>query len=447
MLFFWAIPVGVVCAAMHLHSYMMFLLLAPFILLFLYPEILAGLATGFLLGNQQGACMTMCNHGLALMPASQGLLTAKALALFRSKNYEEAEAAMTKSLEGRPRPALGLINRAAMRCWLAKFEEAEQDASEAIERAPKKLLAYQNRAVARYGQQNYEGCLEDCFYLQKRGRETPAVRLLMTDCYLITGKIAQAEAVAVKLIGKAKAGSYDALCLAQLQYFRNQFVEVLASCAEVAEHEPLACHFIYLQGFAYWGLSEGELALQAAARALALKPQAENGYLLRAYVLADAGRLDEALSECQAEPVVKSRFSICRDAEAYVFWRRGEWDKMLAASSQAVERCPAAAFSQAMHSLALAGLGRVEEALEAGRKATEVHPLEPRGWHSLANAQLEKGEVAEAIKSLDRGLSADPHDRLSYQLRAQAHRLAGDDKKACVDQARYDQLQSKFIAN
>jgi predicted Zn-dependent protease len=97
--------------------------------------------------------------------------------------------------------------------------------------------------------------------------------------------------------------------------------------------------------------------------------------------------------------------------------------------------------------LALAGLGRLNEALDEGTKATQLDRLGQIAWYALANAYLKRDQIDQAIKSLDTGLAADPNYRFSYQLRAEAHRRAGHDGEAEKDQSKFEQLQAQYMAN
>ncbi len=441
------VPAGAVCAFMQLRDGMIFVLFAPFVSIFFYPECLAWAASQLFLCKKEEAGNAVCDHGLALFPASQGLLTAKSLMLFQAKRFEEAESEMTKVLSVNPISVQNLIDRAAARCYLSKFEEAEMDANLAIGLAPRWHAAYLNRACARLGQQNYEGCLEDTKLLQRLGKHVPEARMLAVSCYVMTGQLVEAEALISDLIGNVKSGTFDALSLAYVHFNRNEYAEVLEICAQVTDQEPLAYEFIKMQAVSYFMLSEGALAMESTARAIALQPNAEDCHLLRAFVLADAARLDEADAECAGILAGWASTSMTRDAQAFIFWRQEQWGKMLEASDQAIERCPTSTSSHALRSLALSGLERFEEALDAGQKATTLQPRLAFGWYSLANGYLKSGQLSKSLECLDTALTNDPHNRYSYQLRAQVHLRVGDKIQAAKDQAKYDELQAKFIAN
>ncbi len=441
------VPAGAVCAFMHLRDGMIFALVAPLFLIFLLPESLAFAADTLIRFKQVKACNAICNFGLAHFPASQGLLAANSLMLYQAKRFEEAESELTKVLSLNPISVQSLIDRSAARCYLAKFVDAEMDANLAIGLAPRWHDAYLTRACARLGQQNYEGCLEDTKLLQRFGKHVPAARFSAVSCYLMTGRMSEAEAVTSGLIGKVENGTFDALSLVYVNFNRNQYAEVLEICSHVTDQEPLAYEFITMQAASYFMLSEGALAMESTARAIALQPNAEDSHLLRAFVLADAGRLDEATFECARIREGSASASMTRDAQAFIFWRQEQWGKMLEASDQAIERCPTSTSSHALRSLALSGLERFEEALDAGQRATTLQPRLAFGWYSLANGYLKSGQISEALNCLNTALTNDPHNRYAYQLRAQVHLQAGNKIQAAKDQEKYDELQARLIAN
>ncbi len=177
-----------------------------------------------------------------------------------------------------------------------------------------------------------------------------------------------------------------------------------------------------------------------------MRPERTRGYEEKALVLADAGLLNQALAGCKRTEVLGKKKS-SRIAEAYVRFRRGEFEEMLECTQSAMSASPKSANLSALNSLALAGLGRVDEAMEEAIKATELHNLEALAWYALANIHLKKDQFDEAIKCLDTGLEADPHYRFSYQLRAAAHRRAGHEVEADSDQSKFDQLQTQFMAD
>jgi tetratricopeptide (TPR) repeat protein len=114
---------------------------------------------------------------------------------------------------------------------------------------------------------------------------------------------------------------------------------------------------------------------------MAMHPQLSRCYEERALVLADAGLLNQALVGCKRNQVLGKEKS-SRTAEAYVHFRRGEFEEMLECTQSATTDLPKSAYGRALQSLALTGLGRLDEAMEEALKATELNKLEALAWYA-----------------------------------------------------------------
>ena|GEM_PF-4055531 len=65
---------------------------------------------------------------------------------------------------------------------------------------------------------------------------------------------------------------------------------------------------------------------------------------------------------------------------------------------------------------ALGGLGRLDEATDAARRATEALPTFGPAWRTLASAQLSRGQAAEAAASARQATKFDPVDPAGWML-------------------------------
>lgn len=420
--------------------------LAPVTVFLLYPELLSVIANRFLAGGYLRSALRICDEGLALCPRSMRLSLVRAITLARMKRLNDAEQELSKTLEYAPGSSQVLIARSRVRIHLTKLEDAENDASQAIAIVPNRREFYQNRAVARLGLQNYEGALADCLQIQKFGRLSSAVKYLMGVAYVRLGRMDDAETLLNSFIGGIQDGSFEALSLAHWHYLHGEFAAALELCSQVNSKQELATSFLSLQAFAYWRLNEGREALSVLDTLAVADPERMTHHPIRAYVFAEAGRFEEALQECLALAQLNIDRSSTLDAAAYVFWRQGDWSGMQKASQDAVSACDSSAFSQAMLSLSLTGLGRLEEARTCALQAIKLDKLDAWCWYSLANVQLKSGQATDSLESLNTGLVKDSNHRLSYELRAEGYRLLGDNEKAAADQARYEELQARLIA-
>ncbi|MBS1992380.1 MAG: tetratricopeptide repeat protein [Cyanobacteria bacterium SZAS LIN-3] len=394
--------------------------------------------------SDEDKTVVACNFLIGMTGAIP--LELRARAFLRLKRYEEAMADADIAVKLFPGDWYAFFVRSSIADEQDDYDLALGDLNRAVELAPNNTTALTRRAYVRLCRYEPQACLDDCARIETLDKCDEYVRHLKIRSYLLAGDLDAAEAI-VKTIGKKiKPESVDAYSQVCFLYEQNKFDEVVSICAKVPDNKFFSFWFLSDQADAYRHLNEGARAMKLLQRALALKPDSPVALSSLAYVLAEAGLLDQALVLSQRMYASGGRWSL-RSTEAYVRFRRGEFEDMLECTRHGLALCPALAYSRALHSLALAGMGRVEEALEEAGKATQAHPWKVLAWYALANAQLKQNQFELAIESLDTGLEADPHDRHVYQLRAEAHRLAGNEEQAVRDQAKFDQLHAQYMAD
>lgn len=411
-----------------------------------YPEFLRLLAKYFRSLKEDTSVEIVCNHALDLMPDDCNILLDQYNALMAMKRYEEAKTYSDRAARIAPKLWRPWYRCAVAALWLNDYESAAINVEKALELAPYNPCCLAVRAAVRESKGDLQGCLEDCERIDPKSKVAAQARMLSIGPHIRSANFQAAKDIVSKLPKRIKAGSNDAVTLTYFKFSQNQFSEVLTICAQVSDDHPAAYWFLDIQTSAYRRLNEGALALQSTSRSMAMHPQLSRCYEERALVLADAGLLNQALVGCKRNQVLGKEKS-SRTAEAYVHFRRGEFEEMLECTQSATTDLPKSAYGRALQSLALAGLGRLDEAMEEAIKATELNKLEALAWYALANLQLKQNQIDQAIESLDTGLAADPHFRFSYQLRAEAHSCAGHKIEADRDQSKFDQLQTQFMAN
>ncbi len=415
-------------------------------LLCLYPELLLLIAREFRSLKEDNLVETICKHSLDLMPSNCRILIDQYNSLMAMKRHQEAKTYSDWATRIAPKYWRAWYSSAVVATWLDDYEGAGTDIEKALELAPSNQNALAVRAFIRNYLGDQQGFREDCARINPKSKAGPLIRKLSAVEHIRAANFRAAENIISKLPKHPKAGSDDAVALAYFKFSQNQFNEIVTICSQVPEEHPAAYWFLEVKSSAYRRLNEGALALQTISRSIALRPERTDGYKRKALVLADAGLLNQALVACKRNEVLGKKES-SQKAEAYVRFRRGEFEEMLNCTQQAINASPKSAYVHALNSLALAGLGRVDEALDEAIKATELHNLEALAWYALANAHLKQGQVEQAISDLNTGLEADPHFRFSYLLRAEAHRLAGHEVEADRDKSKFDHLQTKFMAN
>jgi tetratricopeptide (TPR) repeat protein len=415
-------------------------------LICLYPELLLLTARELSKLKEDNLVEIVCKHSLDLMPSNCRILIDQYNSLMAMKRYQEAKTYSDWAARIAPGMWRAWYSSAVVAMWLDDYEGAAINIERALEVAPRNQYALAARAYIRNYLGDQQGCFEDCARIDPKSKMGPEIRKLSAIVHIRAANFQAAENIVSKLPKHPKAGSDDAVTLAYFKFSQNQFSEIVTICSQVPEDHPAAYWFLEVKSSAYRRLNEGALALQSISQSIAMRPERTDGYRRKALVLADAGLLNQALVACKRNEVLGKK-ETSRKAEAYVRFRRGEFAEMLECTKLAITASPKSAYVHALNSLALAGLGRVDEALDEAIKATELHNLEALAWYALANAHLKQGQVEQAISDLNTGLEADPHFRISYLLRAEAHRRAGHEVEADRDKSKFDQLQTKFMAN
>ncbi|MGA8892803.1 MAG: hypothetical protein WB493_14625 [Anaeromyxobacteraceae bacterium] len=134
-------------------------------------------------------------------------------------------------------------------------------------------------------------------------------------------------------------------------------------------------------------------AVEASARAIALDPRLAEAYAVRAQLLAQ------------------------------VSW---DWERAAGDYDRALALAPGNAdILRKKAAWLLAPQGRLPEAIDAARRATELDPLSVSAWVSLGNLQVGNGLGADGERSLRRALEIDPQSDYAHESLAVRELLAG----------------------
>ena len=162
-------------------------------------------------------------------------------------------------------------------------------------------------------------------------------------------------------------------------------------------------------------------AAQAFEKALAIEPgfaPAWAGLAHATYWIADSGESAAAVADGQARALVAAEKAVALApdlAEAYV--ARGairssikwDWSGAQADFQRALALSPENAETERDYSnYVLRPLGRLQEAVAAGRKAVALDPLNSRSWTSLAALLVSAGQLPEARDAANRSLDLNP---------------------------------------
>ena len=122
------------------------------------------------------------------------------------------------------------------------------------------------------------------------------------------------------------------------------------------------------------------------------------------------------------------------EAEVALYWRNvcelrrlaGAVDEAIAAGRRATQLAPNDPDAHHNLSLALADAGRLEEAIAGARRALELNPLHSAGWNNLGHWLLKENRLFEAGQAVERATGVDPGNAEAHYNRALVAYRLGD---------------------
>ena len=172
-------------------------------------------------------------------------------------------------------------------------------------------------------------------------------------------------------------------------------------------------------------------AERANRRAIELKPQFALPYQNLGTVLRDMGRLAEAEQVLKQGLAIEPNRPEMLSRLALVYLSQGASDR--AKNQDAIDILRRALAIQPNHpyvltnlGLALARLGRPEEAVQYHQQALQIHPNFPMGMMNLGVALRSLGRFDEARTSFERAMAIEPNNPTLHQNLANEMLIAGD---------------------
>lgn len=169
----------------------------------------------------------------------------------------------------------------------------------------------------------------------------------------------------------------------------------------------------------------GEGALAAFDRALALLPDFADAVMARAEVLDGLGRSEEAQGEYERARRLWAELPSGAADRRYVFRRRGHFAFETAAYDLVRSNVRSRILPQLAHGHALLAQGRAAEALDSYERALKVNPTLPEALALKAEALSALGRYEEAIAIFDGVLAAHPKDAETLNSRGIARAALG----------------------
>ena len=157
---------------------------------------------------------------------------------------------------------------------------------------------------------------------------------------------------------------------------------------------------------------------------------------VRASLLSDEGRLDEALSVLDETIERFPDDVVARNARAETLRAMGRMDEALDALDQTIERFPDDVVARNARAETLRAMGRMDEALDALDQTIERFPDDVVARNARAETLRAMGRMDEALDALDQTIERFPDDVVARTARAETLRAMGrtDEALDALDQ-------------
>jgi tetratricopeptide (TPR) repeat protein len=236
------------------------------------------------------------------------------------------------------------------------------------------------------------------------------------------GNWAEAE----KLLGSAvESCGNDASTrqyFAETLWHRGATDAALREMSEAVELDKNDAVLVVRYGEMLLGTGDSQQALDEANQAVMLNPKLASAWALRGRVYWRLDQTERALADLQRSlEYAPDTPDVLMDVAA-IYRQRGQHDRCLTTLQHLIDMYPPGQATQLaywMEGLALADLGRPQQATESLRLANQVGPPNADILYYLAQSQVAAGRPAEAIIAAQEAVAANPAHVPSRQLLTQ----------------------------
>jgi tetratricopeptide (TPR) repeat protein len=154
----------------------------------------------------------------------------------------------------------------------------------------------------------------------------------------------------------------------------------------------------------------------------------------RGELLADAGRVDDAMRDFQVAISLDPKCSLAIHNRAVTFAQQNEFDAALRDFNRVIELNPGLAVAYRNRAELLAALGRMEEAIRDYNEALESLPEDAQLYRARACAYQQLGEFSKSLADFDRAIELSPKDPDALTQRG----------NLAAEQGKFEQAQADF---
>jgi cellulose synthase operon protein C len=244
-----------------------------------------------------------------------------------------------------------------------------------------------------------------------------ALRLRLAEMLWRTGRRDEAMAAAEQAAERAPEWDEPWIRLTEWSRERREPQRVLESARRVVAQRPGDADARRHLANVLSDTGDLAAALAEAVAAIELAPRGLESHDLRAYLLAQLGRRDEALAACAPAELASPPPFPLQGRAAWVRWQFGERKAALEAMRAAVAAHPDYTWGWQQLAEWHNAIDQVGRATEAAQKYAELRPNSPTAWGWVASFKIKAGDKTGAIPLLERALRLDPaYEFAAFQL-------------------------------
>ncbi|GEM_PF-2267353 len=203
--------------------------------------------------------------------------------------------------------------------------------------------------------------------------------------------------------------------------------------------DPLQAKESYDSGLRLLKVARYDQAVLSFDRAVRLKPDLVDGYLMRARSYVGLAKTEEAIADFTRVIEMRPSDTAAVIERGLAYMDLKDYKAALADANRAIEADPKLAKAYNLRGLIVRTMGDPRKALEDFTRAVELAPNEDNYYQRGATYQL-LNEHRKAIADFDQVIAFKPGDAPGYFARAESRRALGD-----IKGAQADHLQGRMI--
>lgn len=206
--------------------------------------------------------------------------------------------------------------------------------------------------------------------------------------------------------------------------------------------DPVHAQQSYDAGVRLLSVARYNQAVLAFDRAVGLRPDFADAYLMRGRAYVGESRTDQAIHDFTRVIELRSNDPRAWVARGTAFLDLKQFPLAIGDADHAVELDARLAAAYNLRGLAVRGMGEGRRALRDFNQAVDLAPNEDNYYQRGATYQM-LGDHRRAISDLDQVIGLSPDSPLAYLARAESRRAIGDFEGAQADQLRAKAIEGR----